>query len=521
MKPERGIHSVTILLAALVLIACAREPRLGEARVTEAHTEPTRYTPAVVPSATSASQTPVPKATPTARVAACSESNTVYNIEAVLDWTRRTLQVSETVTFRNDTGQPLNTLALAFPAVIAPEDLNLKHVSVDGVTLRDYILNEGRLTLPLQRPLAPEGTVQAHLAFDLAIPPIRPGYRQGHLGYWGYSSRQINLGLWFPQIPPYIEGNGWVQQEFWPVGETATLRAAHHNVELQVQNAPDSLRVAGPGTFVRSRPDTWRFELCGSRELSLSLSDQFALLTTSTASGIPVELFMLSAGDERAIRAARHALQTAADAVDLYEDRFGTFPFSRLVVVEGDFPDGMEFSGLVFVSEAWFRTWQDVPNDWLTLITAHEVAHQWWYAAVGNDQSRAPYLDEALATYSELIFMEHYHPSLVGWWWDFRVNSYAPSGHVDASITDFDSPRAYINTVYLRGARMMHALRLALGDEEFFAWLANYARTMRGKVAQPAGFWGAMNADTYARTAAIRAEYLSDDRIVTLPDVIP
>ena len=160
--------------------------------------------------------------------------------------------------------------------------------------------------------------------------------------------------------------------------------------------------------------------------------------------------------------------------------------------VEGDFPDGMEFSGLVFVSETWFRTWGGTANDWLTLITAHEVAHQWWYATVGNDQSLSPYLDEALATYSELVFYEHYYPDLVDWWWAFRVNSYTPSGFVDMPVTAFQQSRPYINAVYLQGARMLDEVRFALGDDAFFAWLQRYASLMHGAIAEPGDFWPAI-----------------------------
>jgi hypothetical protein len=33
-------------------------------------------------------------------------------------------------------------------------------------------------------------------------------------------------------------------------------------------------------------------------------------------------------------------------------------------------------------------------------LTRHEVAHQWFYSLVGNDQARDPVLDEGLATYA-------------------------------------------------------------------------------------------------------------------------
>jgi aminopeptidase N len=33
----------------------------------------------------------------------------------------------------------------------------------------------------------------------------------------------------------------------------------------------------------------------------------------------------------------------------------------------------------------------------------HELAHQWWYGIVGDDQYREPWLDEAFATFSEAM----------------------------------------------------------------------------------------------------------------------
>ena len=37
-------------------------------------------------------------------------------------------------------------------------------------------------------------------------------------------------------------------------------------------------------------------------------------------------------------------------------------------------------------------------------VIVHETAHQWWYGLVGNDQIDEAWLDESLATYSEVIY---------------------------------------------------------------------------------------------------------------------
>ncbi|MEP0762943.1 MAG: hypothetical protein HRF48_09445, partial [Chloroflexota bacterium] len=396
-----------LAMMCLYLAACAPEPSVRTASPFPQPVDPLAtlgasqvITVAVRPP--QATPMPTPSAEPLPGGPACGANGLVYAVDAVLDWAARSVQVTERVAFTNDTGQALDAVVLVIPGVIDMGDFTLTPVAVgDGPPLRDYVLRDAQIIIPLAASLEPGGTVQVGLEFSLALQPVRQGYRHGHTGYLGYSARQVNLGLWFPQIPAYREENGWVVHELWPIGESFVLRSADYAVTLRVENGPDGLRVAGPGTFSRPDAQSWRFELCGGRDVSLSVSDQFNLLTTSTASGIAVEVFTVSDSAGGSLEAARYALHTAANAIDLYETRFGPYPFPRMVVVEGDFPDGMEFSGLVFVSEAWFRTWSGTANDWLALITAHEVSHQWWYAAVGNDQSRDPYLDEALATYSE------------------------------------------------------------------------------------------------------------------------
>ncbi len=192
---------------------------------------------------------------------------------------------------------------------------------------------------------------------------------------------------------------------------------------------------------------------------------------------------------------------------------FGALPQQRLVVVEADFPDGMEFSGLIFVGAGWFDQWTGTPQSYLTIITAHEVAHQWWYARVGSDQALTPWLDEALATYSEYLFYEAHYPELSDWWWQFRVATFVPDGFTDAapvgsSVYTFPNLRSYINAVYLRGARMLHQLRRDLGTEAFLAWLAAYAQAGDGRIADPDLLWSLLTPEQQQQTEATRRRYL-------------
>ena len=70
---------------------------------------------------------------------------------------------------------------------------------------------------------------------------------------------------------------------------------------------------------------------------------------------------------------------------------YGPYPWRTLTVAYG--PDlveeGIEYPNLIFQGP-----------DRGHLLTAHEVAHQWFYSLVGNNQARDPWLDEGLASWA-------------------------------------------------------------------------------------------------------------------------
>jgi len=140
-------------------------------------------------------------------------------------------------------------------------------------------------------------------------------------------------------------------------------------------------------------------------------------------------------------------------------------------------------------------------------IGVHEMAHQWWFGLVGNDQAMEPWLDEAMAVYSEEIFYRFIYPNSHDWWWNFRVNYFGPSGYVDTNIYEAPSFRAYVNAVYLNGANFMEALNYRMGDDAFFHFLQDYtSRYGRGR-ATAYDFFAVARQNTTADISDLIAAY--------------
>lgn len=416
-------------------------------------------------------------------------------------------------TFRNETDQPLPQIVFNVDPNRTPGAFMLTGPGVEGsVPVEKFTLTGPRLEIALKAPLEINCSATFTLHYALKISTLN----DARVKYLSFTDRQLNLGYWLPEIAPFLRGE-WFTPRSWTVGEYTVSELGDYTVRATVKST-DKLEVIGPGEVERLDADTWQYRQQAARSFTLCLSPAMTKISTSVPNGdkgtLNIDLYTLNdtpptrAPDGTVINAPKHALETARAAALLYIKLFGALPLRRLVLVDADFPDGMEFSGLVYIGHRWFSSFDGKPDSWLTLITAHEVAHAWWYSLVGNEQAEAPFLDEALALYCELIYLETTNPALVSWWWSFRVRLYQPTGYVDSTIYEFSNSRQYINAVYLRGAQMLQEIRQLLGDVAFFKWWRDYAAAGANRIVTPADFWKALAPADYAKTISIRAKYL-------------
>jgi hypothetical protein len=463
------------------------------------------------------SETPTPEITETP--VPCPQTGGLptvrHEVDIDLDYTSRNAAVNQTTSYINRTSDPLNQIVFSIEPNRVPQAFMLESVAANGSPVPAFELTGRMLTVELSEALQPGCALSITLAYQLQIPMIGDGIN-GYQGYFGYSGRQINFGNALPVASPRANGE-WVNHPTANVGEQYVAESSDWHVSLSIANAPENLILAAPGRVEEPESNHWDMTLPAARDFTFSLSDAFHVMSQTSANGVVVEMYTFDdaiiQGVNGSINGAAHALEAATRAVEMFSDLYGQYPYERLVIVQGDFPDGMEHSGITFVGGDWFRTYNGTPQSYLFLITIHEVAHQWWYGQVGNDQAYTPYLDEALATYSEMVFLEEFYPELRDWWWAFRVDSFVPSdftgASVDSTVYVFDTIRAYINAVYLRGAQMLEVLREDLGTDAFFDWLRQYAAVGAGRVMSAESFWSLLTPEQLAQTEATRSQYLS------------
>jgi len=195
-----------------------------------------------------------------------------------------------------------------------------------------------------------------------------------------------------------------------------------------------------------------------------------------------------------------------------YGDQFGVrYPYAEYRVAETEFAGGMEFSGLSFLGSLWYGTYPGGVRSQLVSLLAHEVSHQWWYGLVGNDQVREPWLDEALATFSGLLFYGLRYPDDDQWALGFEVLNWQPSGRIDGAIYDFGDQTSYMNAVYRHGALFLADLRHAMGSQAFYAFLQDYCQSKSHTMSTAEDFFSVVSRHTGQDLSPLLDEYFTPE----------
>jgi len=452
--------------------------------------------------------TATPPATPTFTPSSTpipAPARATYKLDATLDYDAHAVTVNETIVYPNHTGSQLNALVLAVVPNLWPGSFTLTSISIDGVPTTTYALDGQRLDVALSSLFQPETVLTINIQYTLALPFAEqedPNVSRPRI--FGYTRRQLNLTNWYPFVVPNINGE-WILHEPWFYGEHLVYDAADYEVNLKFTDPANPPIVASSG-FPEPQADFTRYTITAARTFALSASREFQ--TSALQVGditVTSYYFPLSEIGGQA------ALKATGEALHVFGQRYGPYPHKTLSLVMADFNDGMEFSGFFYLSRDFYGSLYDgTPGNYLTFVAVHETAHQWWFDEVANDQAQQPWLDEALATYSERIYYENMYPDLVSWWWVYRSDIYSPQGFVDIPIYDGQGFRPYTNAAYFRGAHFLEDLRLRIGDEAFFAFLQDYLNQGRGRIVTASDFFRILDTHTSTDYSDLVLQYFQN-----------
>ncbi|MFL5870894.1 MAG: M1 family metallopeptidase [Solirubrobacterales bacterium] len=182
--------------------------------------------------------------------------------------------------------------------------------------------------------------------------------------------------------------------------------------------------------------------------------------------------------DPRQARKARPALDLMPRILGLFKRLYGPYPFGQVGAVIDQAPD------VGYSLETQTRPIFDrAPDD---VLLAHELSHQWFGDSVSLERWPDMWLNEGFATWSE-------------WRWAqangglSTARQFAKLARMPASKADIWAPppaaipepkKLFADSVYVRGAMALEALRQRIGNPAFYAtlraWVAQHSHSNAG-----------------------------------------
>ena len=243
------------------------------------------------------------------------------------------------------------------------------------------------------------------------------------------------------------DANGLHLERYTGLGESFYSLSARWDATLRL---PPGLRAATTGAVISERvagnERTLRVRSDQARDFALAVGPMRSRSTR--VAGVKVRVHFGPGVD-----GVRGSLRAARRAVRALSRRLGPYGSSELdVVLFGNARiAGMEYPELVF----------SLP---IGEVVSHEVAHQWWYGLVGNNQFAEPWLDESFAQYSHELLHPRSNLCRPGRPYEHLLRRWR-SLSLDSTMGVFErrAPGAIGDVVYLAGSCALQTLERGLG----------------------------------------------------------
>ncbi len=397
---------------------------------------------------------------------------------------------TEKLTYTNATQSSLPDLIFRLypnaPALYGGR-LSVSSARVNGAAVTPQVLLDDQTAFRLELPqtLQPGKSVIVNLNFNGQSPSNFGSNATYGIFNLDTAVPVLTLANWYPILADLQDGQ-WQYSLVSDIGDAVTSQTALFVVQIV---APTGWKIASTGvsasSSVQAGQETVTFVSGPVRDFMLAASPKFTP-ETKTWQGIEITHWrlpdtMTTAG----------ALEITQDSMEIYTDRFGTYPFTEIDVVDVPLQNagGVEYPGLVLIQDSLYTPNQE---QYLKVVIAHEIAHQWWYSVVGNNVRTAPWQDEALATFSSFLYFQKYDPGYYQGMlrtFEQQVQSYEQNhtrNAVDQPVTAFqNNVNGYAILVYRKGGLFFASLRQRIGDHAFFDALHTYYANNMYKLAPP------------------------------------
>lgn len=394
------------------------------------------------------------------------------------------------VVYTNTESDPLEKIYFRLFPNVGGEFLNVENLVVDGQQAEIVLEHKGTaIRLDLPEPLMPGDSILITMDFSQTVPSVMGG----NYGLYIFLDEILALDAFFPIIPVFNE-EGWNVED--PPRNADMIFTDAAFFEVRVSAPQDLVLVASgveSGSEIMDGKQTVTYLAGPQRDFYLAASPRFVSESMNVGGTLVTSFF-----PEEYREMGLLVLNAAVKALMTFSEELGVYPYAELDLVSTPMQaGGMEYSGAAAMALYLYEpdiTFGGMRGEaFLESATAHEVAHQWFFNQVMNDQIDEPWLDEGFAQYATSLYF-------LAEGGELSANSYRESWRVRWSRENFAEipiglpaasyePRQYSPIIYGRAPIFIKELEEMIGAEVFGEFLKSYIDTYRWKIVDTQDFF--------------------------------
>jgi hypothetical protein len=356
---------------------------------------------------------------------------TAYNIDARLDTDKKSLDATETLSYKNLTGQPLASFPFhLYLNAFRPQSTFTSEThftggirdsekendyppeKVGGITVSQISADGyGDLTGAMHFIAPDDGNSEDHTVAEVTLPhPLAPGeVITFHLAFHdqfplsiarnGYKRDFIMGGQWFPKPGVFWHGAWNCHQyhsttEFFSDFGTFQVRlTVPKRYVIGASGVPVGESDNGDGTksLAFYGEDIGDFAFAASPHFTVTDG-----VYSSSMGSVKIHVLALAAHPAAGMRYLNIIHSTLAE----FDKRYGPYPYKIITVIDpepGSQIGGMEYPTLFTGDTSWFE-----PTHVTEVTAEHEFGHQYWYGMVATNEFEDAWLDEGINSYTEV-----------------------------------------------------------------------------------------------------------------------
>lgn len=408
---------------------------------------------------------------------------TRYQMQLYMDIKTRTLYGSTLLTTRNDSGRDLSELWFTvYPNSFrsqqdtpAPPEAYYAGFDEGWLQFDTFKINGSNTEISGQgaclraKPTAKilDGQdIKVEMTWKVRIPRVK--YR------FGSKDTVYMLGNFYPVLN-VLGADGWHNAYNAGFGDPFCFNTANYLVTL---NIPTGYNFVSTGNTVDGQAEddgreTYLIRAENARDFCLLVMYDYTEIEEKIK-GTTIKCYFPGLDNEAS---AAEILKKSGRILDYYNRQFGSYPYNELKVIFVPMQGfhGMEYSGMVFMQEELLQPGMNKDSEF---ILAHEIAHQWWYGMVGNDQLREPWLDEGLANWSAYQYLH----DIEGQPLPVQKNS-STATNLNRQLSQMNSREDYYSTAYRGGEAFWFGLEKRIGHDAVIKVLRHYLADYINKIA--------------------------------------